>query len=155
MPVLSFPLMDEGPRFFTIEEANALIPALELALGALARLRRELEQAIRALGGAEVAGAVLQRGAAPPVGKEGEAIRLRSVAEEVGGAVERVNAMGCVLKDIEAGLVDFYAMRDGEPVFLCWQLGEPRVAHWHPLDEGFAARQPIEGVSADLPKYLN
>jgi len=155
MPVLSFPLMDEGPRFFTLQEANALIPALELALGALARLRRELEQAIQALGGADVAVAVLQRGEAPPKGKEAEAARLRSVADEVGGAVQRVNAFGCVLKDIEAGLVDFYTMHEGEPVFLCWQLGEPAVAHWHPLDGGFATREPIEGIAMEAPKYMN
>ena len=61
MPVLSFPLMDEGPRIFNVEEANALLPTLELALGDLARLRSELEQAIRAVGGAEAAVAVLQR----------------------------------------------------------------------------------------------
>lgn len=147
--------MDDGPRIFTLEEANALLPALELALGDLARQRSELEQTIRAVGGAEAAVAVLQRGEAPPQGKEAEAARLKSLAEEVGSAVERVNALGCVLKDIESGLVDFYALRDDEPVFLCWQLGEPAVAHWHPLDGGFASREPIEGVTIEQPKFLN
>jgi hypothetical protein len=147
--------MDEGPRIFTLEEANALLPTLELALGDLARLRSELEQAIRALGGAEAAVGVLQRGEPPPRGKEAEAARLRSLAEEVGTAVERVNSLGCVLKDIEAGLVDFYAMREDEPVFLCWQLGEPTIAHWHPLEGGFAAREPIEGIEIERPKFLN
>jgi hypothetical protein len=155
MPVLSFLLMDEGPRIFTVEEANALLPTLELALGDLARLRSELEHTIRAVGGAEAAVAVLQRGEPPPDGKEADAVRLKSIADEVGTAVERVNALGCVLKDIEAGLIDFYALRDDEPVFLCWQLGEPAVAHWHPLEEGFAAREPIEGVEIELPKYMN
>ena len=112
MPVLSFPLMDEGPRIFTVEEANALLPTLELALGDLARLRSELEQAIRATGGADAAVGILQRGEPPPPGKEAVAVRLRSLADEVGTAVERVNSLGCVLKDIEAGLVDFYAMRE-------------------------------------------
>ncbi len=147
--------MDEGPRIFTVEEANALLPTLELSLGDLARLRSELEQAIRSIGGAEAAVAVLQKGEPPPHGKEGEAARLKSIADEVGTAVERVNALGCVLKDIEAGLVDFYSLRDDEPVFLCWQLGEPAVAHWHSLDGGFAAREPIEGIEVEMPKFLN
>ena len=147
--------MAEAPRFFTVEEANALLPALELVFSDLARLRSELEQAIRAVGGAEQAVAILQRGEAPEPSRERQAESLRQVAQEVGTAVERVNALGCVLKDLEAGLVDFYAMRDDEPVFLCWQLGEPAVAHWHSLDGGFASREPIEGVEVELPKFMN
>lgn len=147
--------MDEGPRIFTLEEANALLPTLELALGDLARLRSELEQAIRAVGGAEAAVGVLQRGEPAPKGREAQGARLRSLADEVGIAVERVNSLGCVLKDIEAGLVDFYAMREDQPVFLCWQLGEPTVAHWHTLDGGFAAREPIEGVEVERPRFPN
>jgi hypothetical protein len=147
--------MDEGPRFFTLDEANAMLPALRLALGDLARLRSELERAIVAVGGAEPAALILQRGEGPPPGREGEAAHLLEVAERVTESVERVNAMGCVLKDAEAGLVDFYAVRDDEPVFLCWQLGEPCVAHWHPLDGGFTAREPIEGVAFERPRFMN
>jgi hypothetical protein len=147
--------MDEGPRFFTLEEANALLPALRLALGDVARLRSELERAIVDVGGAEIAARVLQRGERAPRGKEAEGARLLAVAEQVTDAVERVNAMGCVLKDADAGLVDFYALKDDEPVFLCWQLGEPVVAHWHSLEGGFASREPIEGVEIERPRLVN
>ena len=147
--------MEEGPRIFTLEEANALVPTLELELGDLARLRSELERTIEGVGGGEVAMAVLQRGEPAPAGREAEAARLRRLAEEVATAVQRVNALGCVLKDVEAGLVDFYALRDDEPIFLCWQLGEPAVAHWHTLDGGFAAREPIEGIEVEPPEFLN
>jgi hypothetical protein len=147
--------MDEGPRFFTLDEANALLPALRLALGDVARLRSELERAIVDVGGAEIAAGVLQRGERPPRGKEAQAARLLAVADQVTGAVERVNAMGCVLKDADAGLVDFYALKDDEPVFLCWQLGEPVVAHWHSLEGGFASREPIEGVEIERPRLVN
>ncbi|HET9598793.1 MAG TPA: DUF2203 domain-containing protein [Anaeromyxobacteraceae bacterium] len=147
--------MDEGPRFFTLEEANALLPALRLALGDVARLRSELERAIVDVGGAEIAARVLQRGERAPRGKEAEGARLLAVAEQVTDAVERVNAMGCVLKDADAGLVDFYALKDDEPVFLCWQLGEPVVAHWHSLEGGFASREQIEGVEIERPRLVN
>jgi len=147
--------MDEGLRIFTLEEANALLPVLELALGQLAHLRAELEQAIAEVGGADAAVAVLARGAEAVAERSPGDRRLVAAAEEVRVAVERINAHGCILKDIDAGLVDFYALRDDEPVFLCWQLGEPLVSHWHPLDGGFASRQPIEGVEVERPRYMN
>ena len=71
--------------------------------------------------------------------------RLRVLADLITAAVERINDMGCLVKDLDQGLVDFYSLRDDEPVFLCWQFGEPAVTHWHPLDEGFASRQPLAG----------
>ena len=148
--------MGEGPRIFTLEEANALLPALELALGQLARLRAELEQAIQAVGGPEAAMAVLAQEVSDAEGERlPEARRLVGAAEEVRAAVERVNAHGCVLKDIDAGLVDFYAMRDDEPVFLCWQFGERAITHWHPLEEGYASRKPIAGAPTPPPPFLN
>ena len=46
------------------------------------------------------------------------------------------------LRDLEMGLVDFPAERDGQRVWLCWRLSDPRVAFWHPTDEGYATRRP-------------
>ena len=53
--------------------------------------------------------------------------------------------MGCFLKDIETGLVDFYALHEGRVVYLCWRLGEPQVSFWHEVGRGFTYRQPIPG----------
>ena len=50
---------------------------------------------------------------------------------------------GVVVKDVDAGLVDFPSLRDGEEVLLCWQLGEPDLAWWHGVDEGFRGRKPL------------
>jgi hypothetical protein len=52
--------------------------------------------------------------------------------------------MGCILKDINTGLVDFPTVRKGREVFLCWQHGEPEIAFWHDVDAGFAGRQPLD-----------
>ncbi len=151
--------MDEGPRFFTIEEANALVPSLEIEFGRIARIRAELAPLIRSLGGAEAAVEVLEDEGARPRGRESDAERLRVLAAEITSAIERVNGLGCLVKDIELGLVDFYALQDGdqdgEPVFLCWQFGEPGVSHWHALDEGYSARKPISGVAMRQPSFLN
>jgi hypothetical protein len=155
MPMVVFRAMDDGPRYFTVEEANDLVGALQLEFGRVAQLRSELQPLVQSMGGAEVAVGILQDGRAAQPGREADAARLQRLAAEVAAAVERVNAMGCLVKDLEQGLVDFYSMRDDESVFLCWQFGEPAVAHWHPVDAGFAARQPIEGVTVRPPPFVN
>ena len=146
--------MDEGPRFFTVEEANGLVAALEIEFGRVARIRSELAPLVESMG-AEVASRILQEEGAAPAGREEAARHLVALAAEITAAVERINAMGCLVKDLEAGLVDFYALKDDEPVFLCWQFGERAVGHWHALDEGFGGRKPIEGAASPEPSFPN
>jgi len=57
--------------------------------------------------------------------------------------MKKLEEMGCILKDMSMGLVDFPAVRLGERVWLCWKLGEGRVAYWHTRNEGFAGRKPV------------
>jgi hypothetical protein len=147
--------MGEPTRIFTLDEANQLVPTLELEFGRVARLRDELRSLVESLGGADASVDILQNGAEPPRGLETEARRLKRVADDIAAAVERVTEMGCLVKDLDLGLVDFYAMQEGEPVFLCWQFGEPQVTHWHAVDEGFSGRRPIEGVEPPRPEFLN
>jgi hypothetical protein len=147
--------MDEVPRIFTLEEANELVPTLELEFSRVARLRAELRLVVETLGGPDAAVGILQKGLRPAAGREADAARLKALADEVAAAVERVNGLGCLVKDLDIGLVDFFAMQANEPVFFCWQFGEPAVAHWHPIDEGFSSRKPIEGVEFEPPEYAN
>jgi len=65
--------------------------------------------------------------------------------------VTALRAEGIEVKDLGTGLVDFYAMKDGELVFLCWQHGEPAVSYFHTLTGGFRSRQPIEGPNRTAP----
>jgi len=62
-----------------------------------------------------------------------------------------IEESGVQLKDLEIGLVDFAAEHDGRTVLLCWQYGEPEVAFWHGVDEGFAGRKPLAGVRTRPP----
>jgi hypothetical protein len=57
--------------------------------------------------------------------------------------VERISGLGIILRDVESGLVDFPAERDGNEVYLCWRLGEDHVGYWHPPETGFAGRRPL------------
>ena len=145
--------MDEGPRLFTLDEANALVPTLEIEFGRIAKARSEIGRVIAALGGAEASMAILQEGGEAPPGQDAEAAQLRALAAEITEAVERVNDLGCLVKDVDTGLVDFYADQEGDTVFLCWQFGEPAISSWHGLEEGFAGRKPIEGATVPPPDW--
>jgi hypothetical protein len=68
----------------------------------------------------------------------------RQVALQLRGLIERIQRMGVVVRDIQAGLIDFPSVRDGRIVNLCWRRGEPlEIRWWHDLDTGFAGRQPL------------
>ena len=64
--------------------------------------------------------------------------------ERMQAALQGVTALGCHVKDLETGLIDFPATREGRTVFLCWRLGENQVRYWHEIDSGFAGRLPID-----------
>ena len=72
----------------------------------------------------------------------GEQERQREAAE-VAKAVEELQALGVLVKDLDRGLLDFPALRGGEEVLLCWQVGEDEVGFWHGLEEGFAGRKRL------------
>ena len=57
--------------------------------------------------------------------------------------VDELHGVGCELKDYQTGLVDFVGRHQGRDVYLCWRLGEARIAYWHELQSGFAGRQPV------------
>ena len=63
--------------------------------------------------------------------------------QAVARCVQELEKLGVQVKDLDRGLVDFPALRDGEEVLLCWQVGEDKVAFWHGLEEGFAGRKPL------------
>ena len=69
---------------------------------------------------------------------------VQELAAEIDGYIGELTDLGVEFKDYERGLVDFPGERDGRPVYLCWQLGEPEVRFWHELEAGFTGRQPID-----------
>jgi hypothetical protein len=135
-------------KLFQIEEANAIVPRLQVLMEQLQRSALRLEEECRALASAmgvepaTIAPATLMR--------ERPAARL--LVEELDGVVREIEASGAHLKDVRLGLVDFPTLQDGEVVYLCWQFGEPEVAFWHRIEDGFAGRRPLPGTSG--PRYL-
>jgi hypothetical protein len=130
------------PRYFTTEEANE-------ALAEVRPLTEELVGHRRALVELQERQAALTMRIAGNGGNV-EPHELEEVQEqldeEVAGiarCVARIHEVGALVKDLDAGLVDFPALRDDVEVLLCWRLGEEEIAFWHGLDEGFSGRKPL------------
>ena len=129
------------PRFFTVEEANLELVRLRQWLPRLQARRRRLDVVQHKLAELTVKAAANGNLLEEEVhATQREAKRL---TQEVDKLMARIHDLGCELKDIEQGLVDFPSLREGREVYLCWQLGEERVAFWHELNVGFAGRQPL------------
>jgi hypothetical protein len=124
-------------KLFTIEEANALLPAVRESLKKIQRCRRRLG-AFRRETKLAAEGAGLGGG-----GMEGGA-HYAIVLSDFTAEISELEALGVQLKDFDRGLVDFPSLRDGRVVLLCWQLGEgDELEWWHDMDAGFAGRTPI------------
>ncbi|MDE3136401.1 MAG: DUF2203 domain-containing protein, partial [Acidobacteriota bacterium] len=63
--------------------------------------------------------------------------------EKIQSAVEQIESVGCMVKNLDVGLIDFPGRLNGEDVFWCWRLGEDRIRFWHRQSEGFSGRKPI------------
>lgn len=122
-------------RYFTVEEANALLPELEPLVGRLLDLRARASVESRALGG--VLGDLRSDVGGP------EASRLAAEFEEIEGLIARLQSYGCVVKSLEAGLLDFLCERNGRDVYLCWRYGEPSIQYYHELHTGFQGRRAL------------
>jgi hypothetical protein len=134
--------MSAVERTFTPEEANAALPELRRLVACMVEAKQALDRAEERRDAAvrQISG---NGGGIPSQELAGfHADVERSMAALV-EAVDEVNALGVLVKDLDSGLVDFPALRDGEPVLLCWMLGEDEVGWWHRSEDGFAGRQPL------------
>ena len=139
-------------KVFTVEEANALIPRMEILVRGLQVEADALRARIRELArrhDSSVAGMPLSDLVERYPELKDNAARMAEMAGQV-------EALGCFLKDIDQGLVDFPFLigaegdEEDDVVFLCWQYGEPRIVAWHSIESGFGQRQPLPGASKPL-----
>jgi hypothetical protein len=129
-------------RLFTPQEANAALtrvrPLVELVVERRATLLAAQARLAELL--AKVAG---NGGGLDPSAAQDLVAAVQEAERELDAVVAELGEAGVVVRDPDSGLVDFPSVRDGEPVFLCWQLGEEDVSWWHGPDEGFAGRKPL------------
>jgi hypothetical protein len=137
-------MAEEQPKIFSLTEAESLRTQLEPLLIEAIEARRKIEDVDERL---EELAERIQRsgGMLVPYENASKWRRERNhFASAIRSAVERIHATGCVVKDIEVGLLDFPSRINGQDVFLCWRLGEDRIRFYHSMDEGFSGRKPID-----------
>jgi len=131
-------------ELFTVDEANQIASEIRPRLERLVMRKQEFDRIEHRM---EIL-MVATSGAAP---ENPDALELRSLEEKrrrlsemIGKGVQELHEKGVILKDLDRGLVDFYSLMGDRLVFLCWQLSEPEVSHWHAIEDGFAGRQQIK-----------
>jgi hypothetical protein len=128
-------------KLFTIDEANRTLPLVRRIVNDLLEEYPRWRQAVARF-------EIITGGARADWGETRDLVAARDAvtahAARINQYLQELESVGCVFKGFDAGLVDFYTLREDRVVFLCWRLGEDRVSHWHEIDAGFAGRQPID-----------
>jgi hypothetical protein len=131
-------------RRFYLSEAETLLPQVSTWIREAVALKSECQEAenkiealtqkITLMGGVVVD---RERAQAARERRDDKLALLKSV-------VERIHETGCLVKDLDKGLVDFPTLFRGEEVYLCWMMNEPGIEFWHKVEDGFAGRKQID-----------
>jgi len=124
------------PQYFTLQEANEALNTIRPLMDEVQAIRQKILQ------NQPEAWPAIEKSA----GNGGNRALGRMVQdfEKLDALVHQIQDTGAQIKDINIGLLDFSALKDGREVYLCWQYGETDIAFWHEVEEGYAGRQPIE-----------
>jgi hypothetical protein len=124
------------PKYFTLQQANEALKTIRPLMDEVQAIRQKILDTQP-----ETWNAVEKS-----VGNGGSRTLSRMVQdfEKLDALVHRILETGAQIKDINIGLLDFSALKDGREVYLCWQYGEGDIAFWHEVDAGYAGRQPID-----------
>ena len=128
------------PRLFTVEEANALLPAVRTLTETIRENILQLRSQSQAIARHEHLD--------PESTDFMDRLQQNTAIAQL---VAAIKSYGCICKGVEQGLVDFPCLLGAEVVFLCWQLGEPTVSHWHRIEDGFPGRRPLLDVEQRDP----
>ena len=132
------------PRFFTVLEAESMLPQIEEYLRRLSEARQRHRAADEEISLVHQRIAV-SGGMIPPRALLLEMKQQKEAAARIlKDTVEAIQETGCQLKDLDTGLVDFPTLYRGKEVYLCWKLGEPDIGYWHAIEDGFRGRRAID-----------
>jgi hypothetical protein len=126
------PVFSSRPRRrFSLDQANRSLPLVQRVVSDIVLTREEATRLQSKL-------------------EDAKAKEHKRVQEDLDVAIDKLHAyldelteIGCELKDFQAGLVDFVGRHQGRDIYLCWKLGEERVAYFHEINTGFAGRLPV------------
>ena len=132
------------PRFFTLQQAEKVLPDVASAIREAIFLKEQYQrlesewqnfsQRVAVMGGVRIDRDQFMEQ------KNGREEAARALQE----AIDKVHEYGCLVKDLDIGLIDFPTLFQGEEVYLCWKLGEAGIGFWHGVQEGFRGRKPID-----------
>ncbi len=122
-------------RHYTLEQATAALPWVQERIERLRLAREGLNDEEARAGLAE---------AGPGNGGGGAGRVVSDAFMQMRSALIELREREVVLRDLDRGLVDFPALRDGREVYLCWQEGEVEIGYWHDLESGFGGREPLD-----------
>jgi len=129
-------------RYFSRDEAEALIPEIEKIYGEIAKLAsKAMEKAERLK--------ILEENPKKAADCAIERAQLQFITGAVNDWLQKIVDMGAMPKGVDPALVDLPHRAEGREVYLCWRLGEKRITHYHGLDEGFAGRKPLPGTHVE------
>jgi hypothetical protein len=133
-------------KFFTVDEANDLIPVLEGRLKECDRILLDIRAVAELTEDLEWYWGESIRDDANPDRQEYLKLEKEksSRIDRWNEAIREIGKLGVEIKNPDMGLIDFYSVRDNQVVFLCWQRGEPEVRYWHTLEGGYNGRRPLE-----------
>lgn len=131
-------------RLFTLQAAETVLPSVEADLRLAVSIKPEYEGAEAEL--STVAQRVAMVGGSLVNREQLIQVRARrdALAARLKELIEAIQEFGCLVKDLDTGLLDFPTLFRGEEVYLCWKLGEPGIRFWHRVQDGFQGRQPID-----------
>lgn len=132
----------KNPKFFTVEEAEKQIGFLETTFE---RIRRNKHQFLWLQEEIAILKLVVQCGADEKNPDAAElsdkTARYKTIAREIEKDIATIEEIGCILRDVDKAIVDFFSIQNGTVVFLCWKKGEDAIKYWHSIHEGVAGRQ--------------
>ena len=129
---------------FTLAEAQGLIPEVDKLLRKAIASKVEYDAAEHAI--EQFSEHIMLMGGVSVDRRQAQEERDRreKAAETLRSAIESVQEFGCLVKDLDTGLIDFPTLFRGVEVYLCWKLGEPGIEYWHGVEEGFRGRKAID-----------
>ena len=139
-------------RTFTLDEAQALLPVLELLLKTTIdgkNAAERIEQEFKAVSSRVFLNGGTLVDVVQLAARKREKERL---VQKIKDALAEIEATGVLVKDLEIGLLDFPCQVEDQTILLCWKLGEKTIAHWHGTDEGYRFRKPIDEKIANAGK---
>ncbi len=132
-----------APRRFTLDEAESLLSRLTGLLTQMQGLKQEHDRLQEKVW--EFERKMDSNGHLAEAELNEARQEMAKASSQVNSLIENLQTVGCELKDIDQGLVDFRTVMDGREVYLCWKLGESGIGWWHELETGFAGRRPLPG----------